>query len=129
VHECTLTAFHVGQDLLAAAASGSSMPKDHAEAIQCVTKYIAPMKIEFGADDQDVCILQDHLSKTAWVNAANSYSPLVKRKWPCSAPRCDNCGAAPSKELKTCSGCHKARYCSVECQKIAWRQHKIHCNK
>lgn len=32
-------------------------------------------------------------------------------------------------DLKKCSGCHKAHYCSAECQKVDWRNHKLICVK
>lgn len=43
-------------------------------------------------------------------------------------PRCDNCNASPG-QLLACSGCGKARYCSKECQKAAWKAHKVKCKK
>lgn len=35
-------------------------------------------------------------------------------------------GTAPYAS-KTCSRCHVATYCSVECQQADWKQHKPHC--
>lgn len=29
----------------------------------------------------------------------------------------------------TCGGCSFARYCSKECQKLAWRLHKLECER
>lgn len=37
---------------------------------------------------------------------------------------CTQCGA-PSK--KVCSKCHKARYCSIDCQRLDWDDHKLIC--
>ena len=31
--------------------------------------------------------------------------------------------------FKLCSGCRDVRYCSVECQKVHWKQHKLECEK
>ncbi|CAG8454935.1 24281_t:CDS:2 [Dentiscutata erythropus] len=42
--------------------------------------------------------------------------------------RCDNCLEIPIESLKRCSRCHKAFYCNVKCQKLAWSaHHKILC--
>ena len=41
---------------------------------------------------------------------------------------CANCGKR-SKSLKTCDGCGKAQYCNRDCQKAAWKTHKIVCKK
>lgn len=43
----------------------------------------------------------------------------------CSNPACD-IGEAEVK-LKTCSRCHNAMYCSVECQRKHWAEHKPLC--
>ena len=34
-----------------------------------------------------------------------------------------------NKELNACSGCRMAQYCSEECQKAAWPQHKKTCKR
>ncbi|KAJ6535744.1 hypothetical protein B0H19DRAFT_434463 [Mycena capillaripes] len=41
----------------------------------------------------------------------------------CSMDQCFN-----YKDLKSCSRCKSARYCSVECQRNNWKQHKPVCN-
>ena len=43
-----------------------------------------------------------------------------------SKGKCTNCGQ-PSDRMKKCAGCSKTRYCSRECQKHHWKQHKPHC--
>jgi MYND finger len=40
--------------------------------------------------------------------------------------RCDAC-QKPAKRLKACGRCRKTHYCSVECQKSAWGEHKLVC--
>ncbi|GLB45723.1 putative ankyrin repeats [Lyophyllum shimeji] len=40
--------------------------------------------------------------------------------------RCDGCGKTDT-PLKNCSSCHVARYCSVDCQRKAWSEHKKTC--
>ncbi|XP_055332358.1 SET domain-containing protein 14-like isoform X1 [Paramacrobiotus metropolitanus] len=41
---------------------------------------------------------------------------------------CYHCLCTPDKELKRCSQCHFARYCSESCQKLDWKpRHKDEC--
>lgn len=41
---------------------------------------------------------------------------------------CSNCGDT-EKELLKCSICKLTRYCSIECQKANWKNHKLICKK
>eukprot|EP00797_Seminavis_robusta_P006956 Sro1471_g275420.2 (358) ;mRNA; f:4994-6067 len=44
--------------------------------------------------------------------------------------QCDTCGQKlPYTQMKKCSRCRQATYCSVECQRAAWADHKAHCVK
>lgn len=44
--------------------------------------------------------------------------------------QCDTCHKKlPYTQMKKCSRCRKATYCSVECQRKAWATHKSHCVK
>lgn len=43
-----------------------------------------------------------------------------------SKPQCDACGRT-DKPLKACARCGDARYCGQECQKQAWKLHKVVC--
>ena len=40
--------------------------------------------------------------------------------------KCSNCNRAVFQQLKWCS-CHKAAYCSIECQRLNWPLHKDMC--
>eukprot|EP00026_Physarum_polycephalum_P008948 Phypoly_transcript_09055.p1 GENE.Phypoly_transcript_09055~~Phypoly_transcript_09055.p1 ORF type:complete len:452 (+),score=38.65 Phypoly_transcript_09055:61-1416(+) len=40
---------------------------------------------------------------------------------------CAMCGVCREAPYKSCSGCKFAHYCSVECQKKHWKEHKIYC--
>ena len=40
---------------------------------------------------------------------------------------CSYCLNPPSPELKTCSACKAAWYCSIECQRNHWKVHKAPC--
>lgn len=53
---------------------------------------------------------------------------LANRFWNVSKSKCvaDGCNLQPS---KICSGCKQVRYCSAECQKKAWAEHKIICKR
>lgn len=39
---------------------------------------------------------------------------------------CEECEAVTS-DLKRCAGCRRVWFCSTECQKVHWRQHKLTC--
>lgn len=41
---------------------------------------------------------------------------------------CDSC-FAKSEDLQRCSKCKFARYCNRQCQKNAWKDHKIECER
>jgi len=42
-----------------------------------------------------------------------------------SSRKCANCGATEATKL--CGRCKRQRYCSVECQKSDWKEHKLRC--
>ncbi|EUC54443.1 MYND finger protein [Rhizoctonia solani AG-3 Rhs1AP] len=37
------------------------------------------------------------------------------------------CGGPGKPELRACSQCKQARYCSVLCQRQGWKAHKKYC--
>lgn len=41
---------------------------------------------------------------------------------------CDSCRQSKG-QLRKCSVCHSAQYCSVECQKADWKEHKLVCKR
>ena len=51
----------------------------------------------------------------------HSYSELPARY----DEECLRCGATG--DLRICAGCRVARYCSAECQRAHWKQHKKSC--
>lgn len=81
----------------------------------------------------------DHVGVIAYapvcISGNQKCSPVAKalvfdstRREP--GPRsCDNCHrfGEGQAELKRCSGCHKAIYCSPKCQKVNWKEHKEIC--
>ncbi|KAJ7251952.1 hypothetical protein C8J57DRAFT_668420 [Mycena rebaudengoi] len=43
---------------------------------------------------------------------------------------CHNCKVTMDRrDLKTCQKCRRVNYCSVQCQKIEWPEHKLLCAK
>lgn len=58
--------------------------------------------------------------------------PGVKKQQPAPPRFCDCCGEkeASGLKFKECSACRQARYCSEECQKLAWKNgHKQECKQ
>lgn len=55
-------------------------------------------------------------------NTASSATTTTQRQ------QCDSCNASSNK-LLACGGCGKVKYCSKECQKAAWKAHKVQCKK
>lgn len=45
----------------------------------------------------------------------------------CAWSLCAHHQAEPDVQLKACQGCGEVRYCSRECQKSDWKEHKGHC--
>lgn len=58
----------------------------------------------------------DQSNKTEAV-AGECYNPY------CKNPKSSSNGA----DLSTCAGCKKVRYCSKDCQKQHWKDHKLYC--
>lgn len=44
----------------------------------------------------------------------------------CSNP---SCGKGSETKLQACSRCHSVSYCSADCQKQHWKEHKLSCNQ
>ena len=42
--------------------------------------------------------------------------------------KCDKCGKEEG-PMQLCSACKTVRYCSVICQRAAWKSHKTSCQK
>ena len=54
--------------------------------------------------------------------AASAYALVVEER------PCGQCGGQ-HEELLVCSGCMRIKYCSAECQRAHWRQHKTGCKQ
>ena len=52
-----------------------------------------------------------------------------KREIVCSNPSCQKKWVQGLPSFKSCSQCGQAKYCSKECQKAHWKQHKRSCKK
>ena len=63
-------------------------------------------------------------SKDGRFRAASADDPAAARD------ACDACGKTFAvAELKRCSRCRAAAYCSTACQRTAWPRHKDHCRR
>jgi hypothetical protein len=41
--------------------------------------------------------------------------------------KCDGCQMVPDSRLRQCGRCKHAFYCTIECQRRAWRRHREEC--
>ena len=57
-----------------------------------------------------------------------NFAMMPGEKYKESFKGCDNCGNR-LKPLSKCAACKKVAYCSRECQKQAWKEHKPECKK
>lgn len=54
--------------------------------------------------------------------------PYFRKAWQTlPLPLCDHCGARDT--MKFCARCNEAKYCSSECQQLAWKAHKAACGE
>uniref|UniRef100_K3WA79 MYND-type domain-containing protein n=1 Tax=Globisporangium ultimum (strain ATCC 200006 / CBS 805.95 / DAOM BR144) TaxID=431595 RepID=K3WA79_GLOUD len=72
------------------------------------------------------------LNKQATTSSSRTSEPADEEK----AAGCAHCGIAqrftadnPEGKLMKCGGCRSAEYCSRECQKKAWKTHKVQCKE
>jgi len=63
-----------------------------------------------------------------------SYSQFIEKtylkKMLGLGPKCNKCGKSPGNEtekLQFCGACKKVEYCSKDCQKKDWKDHKTAC--
>ncbi|TCD63311.1 hypothetical protein EIP91_005692 [Steccherinum ochraceum] len=65
-----------------------------------------------------------------WFANAPSWRPPVHTAMPSGAGACEHCGKTTQKgesKLLKCARCQGVVYCSKDCQKAAWKQHKPTC--
>lgn len=63
------------------------------------------------------------IEKEVWA----SFEEELNRR---TGPKCNNCSSLPERDgpkLLLCAVCKVARYCSRDCQKADWKEHKIVC--
>ena len=75
--------------------------------------------------------LRAQLGSTKCVNGKRVTWQLERReprKKKVKKVQCDTCKQKlPYTQMKKCSRCRCATYCGVQCQRIAWPEHKAHC--
>jgi hypothetical protein len=78
---------------------------------------------------KELCVVQVgdeeniKIQREEWTKILRSVKALVE-------PRCNKCKGGPPGEkwkLQLCGGCKTAHYCSRDCQKADWKEHKTIC--
>ena len=64
-------------------------------------------------------LMRDYLKSKFNIEPEDLHSKWATRCWSCSSE------AANVSDLKTCSKCKRAKYCSRECQSGDWGRHKL----
>jgi len=106
VYDCATAMFHACIDLV-----GIPATIRPPYAMEMVTRYLAAMRGQFGADDTDVQAIENKLVGT---------HPKSRQ--------CDGCGKTRKSPLLTCVRCKLFYYCTKDCQVKHWkRAHKFHC--
>ncbi|KZT67860.1 hypothetical protein DAEQUDRAFT_672474 [Daedalea quercina L-15889] len=102
-------------------------------AFQLGDARVVELLMEFGAD-LDIPDADGTTGRSMFVNTGATVTAAVM-KWirkrtgeqrPLDGKMCAKCGKTDV-PLKICSKCHAAKYCSAECQRADWREHKQAC--
>jgi MYND finger len=80
------------------------------------------MNVEVVVLDRIFCEAATLLASTVSSTTLHIMSSLV------GTPICQQCCAEKPK-MKVCTRCRRSHHCSVECQKLHWPNHKVHCSK
>ncbi|CAN0558845.1 unnamed protein product, partial [Ectocarpus sp. 12 AP-2014] len=85
--------------------------------------------LKSGNVNGEKCFYRAALSPLYTTNASTSSAPQTKKNARMTVASgsagCSNCGKDGS--LRPCSRCHQVRYCSRDCQRQHWKDHKRDC--
>ena len=77
----------------------------------------------FYVDNGLACFSTYTISSAIIKKAMNTFNSRLEEKYICNGCK------IISLKLKICTGCNKVLYCSRECQKKDWKEHKKICKK
>jgi hypothetical protein len=82
--------------------------------------------------DMEKQILVHHFQEVIDIHSNYGLTRYLDSKLPCHCmaipPACQGCNSN-SKELSVCGRCKEAKYCSRDCQKREWKQHRQSCKR
>ena len=96
--------------------------------LECQTCFVTEARFKFGAELTEERIRQ-RISKD--VNSVDLDDSTTSDTWKITIKYlCMNCdkGKYDGLKLSKCGGCKQVAYCSRECQKADWKNHKSSCN-
>jgi hypothetical protein len=90
------------------------------------TKNLDTLRVDFGNENVDNSLKKDIEEKVFTPSRSPGDIERLRRNGICSYDACEFCKKSHLK-LKLCGACKSVWYCTVDCQKNHWGQHRMKC--